>query len=144
MIKMKKNSLYEIPMLAKIKNRIKICNTVGYKLATYVLTTPTSSHSSIPILDRMQLLRDLIAIGNKPFYANEVFGAGDSLGGWVRGLSTHGLIKATGNGREYLIPIDEASGMFKKTVTKEWVLTYTPEEMQKAYNEIKMFIINRL
>lgn len=141
---MKRTSLYEIPMLAKIKNRKEIYDTVGYKVANYVLATPSNSLFYIPIFDRMQLLRELIATDGKPFYANEVFGASDSLGGWIYGLSTHGLIKASGNGREYFIPIDEASGMFKKIVVKEWSLTYTPEEMRKACEEIKKFIIDRL
>lgn len=141
---MKKTSLYEIPMLAEIQDCWKSWDTLGYKMATYVFATPADSHPYIPLLDRMRLLRELIATDGKPFYANEVFGASDSLGGWVCGLSTSCLIKATGNTREHFIPVDEAEGLFKKVAVKEWVLAHTPEEMWKAYEEIKMFIVDRL
>lgn len=111
-----------------------------YKVAKYV--SSHTDHPDFPIIGKMAILRTLIENGNKPFYASDLLGASEGLGGIVNGLSRNNLIEETGNVREVMVLIDE--DIYRKCKVKEWQLALPLEDLQNAYAEVRQFILENL
>lgn len=143
---MKANSIYNLPTLEKFTNSERAnfaasWETPVYKMATYLFAA-VDGHPYCSLLDRAKLLRLVFSTEGKPFYAADVIGASEKLGGWMTGLSIYGIVRATGNRREEMIPLP--SGLYRKVEAQEWTLAYPIADLRNAYDEIKMFVVDRL
>ena len=114
----------------------------AYALADFALCSPGSNPWNVSLFKRMSAVRTLLAHGAEPFYANEVFGNRDDLGGLMNALSTAQIIAPTGNTREQFI--DFGGGYGRMVEAKEWKLTHSVEVWTEAYLEVKQFIIDQL
>ena len=133
-------SLYvnDLPTLSNISNFWERYEHLTHRVATYVVSGVNDGRR-FPIISRLSILRDLIANGDKPFYASDLFGTSDSLGGIINGLSIHGIIKPTGNVREGMVPM--GGDMYRRCEIKEWQLVFPVIQFENAYKEIRTIII---
>lgn len=72
---------------------------------------------------------------DKPFYASDL----GLNGGEINGLRANGYIKATGNTRKVMVPIDMWGGdrIFKECEVKEWIWCRSDREWERAWqNEV--------
>jgi hypothetical protein len=90
----------------------------------------------------MNAVRKVIATEGQPFYAADVFGEIDGLGGLMNGLDIAHIIVATGNTRDCFIDFGDGFGRMVKA--KEWKLAYPMADLWDAYTEVKQFIVDQL
>jgi hypothetical protein len=114
----------------------------AYYIAEYALCAKNSEPWSVALLRRMTAVRKVITTEGQPFYATDVFGEIDGLGGLMNGLDIAHIIVATGNTRNQFI--DFGGGYGKTVKIKEWKLAYPMADLWDAYNEVKQFIIDQL
>ena len=138
---MKNFDLLNLPSCNGIKHHWD-ANTHAYCIAEYALCAGTSDPWNVALLRRMTAVREVIATEGKPFYAADVFGHCDSLGGLMNGLDIAHIIIATGNTRDQFI--DFGDGYGKMVQVKEWKLAYPMADLLNAYNEVKQFIVDQL
>jgi hypothetical protein len=114
----------------------------SYRIAEYALCAGNSNPWNVALLRRMNAVRKVIATDGQPFYAVDVFGEIDGLGGLMNGLDIAHIIIATGNTRDQFI--DFGDGYGKMVQVKEWKLAYPMADLWDAYNEVKQFIVDQL
>jgi hypothetical protein len=114
----------------------------AYRIAEYALCAGNTDPWNVALLRRMNAVRKVIATEGKPFYAADVFGHCDGLGGLMNGLDIAHIIIATGNTRDQFI--DFGDGYGKMVKVKEWKLAYPMADLWDAYNEVKQFIVDQL
>ena len=139
---MKKFSLLNLPSCENMENYWQANGIPAYALANFALCAKTSDPWGVALFKRMDAVRTLLAHGTKPFYANEVFGNRDDLGGLMNALDIAHIIAPTGNTREQFI--DFGDGYGRMVTVKEWELTHSVEVWTEAYAEVKQFIVDRL
>ena len=135
---MKKLYVNDLPTLSNITSFWERYEYPTHRMASYV-ASGVNDGLQFPIITRLSILRDLIINGDKPFYASDLFGASDSLGGIINGLSINGLIKPTGNVREVMVPL--GGDMYHKCQAKEWQLAFSATLFENAYKEIRTVIL---
>jgi hypothetical protein len=133
------HSLINLPSCEGLEYCFQATST-AYSLAEYVLCGRASDPHEVALFSRMSAVRKLIETEGKPFYAKDIFGESDSLGGLMGGLHYANLIKITGNTKEYFV--DFGNGYGKMSQIKEWVVAHS--DLEEAYNEVKQFIISQL
>ena len=117
-------------------------NNNAYRIAEYAMCAGNSAPWNVALLRRMNAVRKVIATEGKPFYAADVFGHCDGLGGLMNGLNIAHIIVATGNTRDQFV--DFGDGYGKMVQVKEWELAYPMADLWDAYNEVKQFIVDQL
>ena len=117
-------------------------NTHAYRIAEYTLCRGNSMPWDANLFRRMTAVRKVIATDGQPFYAADVFGEIDGLGGLMNGLDIAHIIVATGNTRDCFI--DFGDGYGRMVQAKEWKLAYPMADLWEAYNEVKQFIVDQL
>lgn len=101
----------------------------------YIANAKGDHGNLFAVTTRVQLLNALIANGDKPFYASDLFGFSDSLGGWVNGLTIYGIIVPTGNTRTCMVEIRE--NIFRKCEVKEWKLKVSADLLRDMVDRYK-------
>lgn len=139
---MKKFSLLNLPSCENMETYWQAIGTPAYALANFTLCPKTSDPWGVALFKRMDAVRILLAHGTQPFYANEVFGNRNDLGGLMNALDIAHIIAPTGNTREQFI--DFGGGYGRMVTVKEWELTHSVEVWTEAYLEVKQFIVDRL
>ena len=139
---MEKFSLLNLPSCKGIQNHWSAAGKHSYRIAEYALCAGNSDAWSPQLLRRMTALRKVIATEGKPFYAADVFGEIDGLGGLMNGLNIAQVIVPTGNTKDCFI--DFGDGYGRMVEAKEWKLAYPMADLWDAYNEVKQFIVDQL
>ena len=137
---MKTYDLLELPSCEGVAHHWQ-ADSLAYRIARYVLCSQGGCPWSVSPLNRMRLIREVIATNGKPFFASDLFGECPELGGWMNGLDLAWVIRATGKTREHFIPVGD---LYKRCEIKEWELAHSPGRLQQAYDEVKMYIVDRL
>ena len=135
-------SLLNLPSCGGIGNHWSAIGKHAYRIAEYVLCPNQTDRWNVALFRRMSALRKVIATDGQPFYASDLLGEIDGLGGLMNGLNTAQIIVPTGNTRDCFIDFGDGFGRMVKA--KEWKLAYPMTELQDAYNEVKQFIIDQL
>ena len=138
---MNKFDLLNLPSCKGIEHHWSV-DKHSYRIAEYALCAGNSSAWNPQLLRRMNAVRKVIATEGKPFYAADVFGEIDGLGGLMNGLDIAHIIVATGNTRDCFIDFGDGYGRMVKA--KEWKLAYPMADLWDAYNEVKQFILDQL
>lgn len=129
-------------------------NTLATRMNDYVFSPSPTYPFSTP-LKRMKLLRILLSTEGKPFYAADLLGKSASNGGLMCALSINELIKPTGNTREGTVVVISERYNFDEDrwvkdpkeinfKVKEWTAVCSYEEMRRAYDELRQFIIDNV
>lgn len=101
----------------------------------YIASAKGDHRNLFAVTTRIQILNTLIANGDKPFYASDLFGSSDSLGGWMNGLDLAGIITHTGNTRTTMVEISE--NIFRKCEVKEWKLKDSADLLRDIIDQYK-------
>ena len=101
----------------------------------YIASAKGDYRNLFAVATRIQLLNTLIANGDKPFYASDLFGSSDSLGGWMNGLDLAGIIISTGNTRTSMVEVKE--NVFRKCEVKEWKLRDSADFLRDIIDRYK-------
>lgn len=139
---MEKFSLLNLPSCEGIQNHWSAIGKHSYRIAEYVLCPNNSDRWNVALLRRMSALRKVIATDGQPFYAADLFGEIDGLGGLMNGLNIAQVIVPTGNTKDCFIDFGDGFGRMVKA--KEWKLAYPMADLWEAYNEVKQFIVDQL
>ena len=135
-------SLLNLPSCKGIAHHWSAIGNHSYRIAQYVLCPNESNRWNVALLRRMSALRKVIATDGQPFYAADVFGEIDGLGGLMNGLNIAQVIIPTGNTRDCFIDFSDGYGRMVKA--KEWKLAYPMADLWEAYTEVKQFIVDQL
>lgn len=139
---MRNFNLLNLPSCEGIANHWSAIGKHSYRIAEYVLCPNNSDRWNVALLRRMAAIREVLATDGKPFYAADVFGEIDGLGGLMNGLNIAQIIVPTGNQRDQFI--DFGDGYGRMVQVKEWKLAYPMTDLWDAYNEVKLFITDNL
>ena len=139
---MRNFNLLNLPSCEGIANHWSAMGNHAYRIAEYVLCPNNSDRWNVALLRRMAAIREVLATDGKPFYAADVFGEIDGLGGLMNGLNIAQIIVPTGNQRDQFI--DFGGGYGRMVQVKEWKLAYPMTDLWDAYNEVKLFITDNL
>ena len=139
---MRNFNLLNLPSCESIEHHWSAFGNHAYRIAEYVLCSGNSDPWNVALLRRMAAIREVLATDGKPFYAADVFGEIDGLGGLMNGLDIAHIIVATGNTRDCFIDFGDGYGRMVKA--KEWKLAYPMADLWDAYNEVKQFIVDQL
>ena len=101
----------------------------------YIASAKGDYHNLFAVATRIQLLNTLIANGDKPFYASDLLGSSDSLGGWMNSLNLAGIIIPTGNTRTSMVEVKE--NVFYKCEVKEWKLRDSADFLRDIIDRYK-------
>ena len=101
----------------------------------YIASAKGDYRNLFAVTTRIQILNTLIANGDKPFYASDLFGSSDSLGGWMNGLDLAGIITHTGNTRTSMVEIKE--NVYRKCEVKEWKLRDSADFLRDIIDRYK-------
>lgn len=133
-------SVLDFPSLSHYKKMYEVWDTPEYNVFSYLANSKGECYNVFAILVRLQLLRALAENGNKPFFAADLFGESESLGGWVNGLGMWNIIKPTGNTREIMIEVDD--NLFRKCTVKEWTLNMNATYLRTMLDEFRAAMID--
>ena len=139
---MEKFSLLNLPSCKGIAHHWSAVGKHSYRIAEYVLCAGNSDAWNPQLLRRMSALRKVIVTDGKPFYAADVFGEIDGLGGLMNGLNIAQIIVPTGNTRDCFIDFGDGYGRMVKA--NEWKLAHPMTDLWDAYTEVKQLIIDQL
>lgn len=139
---MEKFDLLNLPSCKGIAHHWSAIGNHAYRIGEYVLCPNESDRWNVALFRRMFALRKVIATEGKPFYAADVFGEIDGLGGLMNGLNIAQIIVPTGNTKDCFIDFGDGFGRMVKA--KEWKLAYPMTDLLDAYNEVKQFIVDQL
>lgn len=106
-----------------------------HAVLNYIASAKGDYRNLFAVATRIQLLNTLIANGDKPFYASDLFGSSDSLGGWMNGLDLAGIIISTGNTRTSMVEVKE--NVFRKCEVKEWKLRDSADFLRDIIDRYK-------
>jgi hypothetical protein len=134
--------IMDIPSLREKFKYLFQADSPTAKVAQYVFTPSATNSGNIQFLTRMKLLRVVMATDGKPFYAGDVFGEFCECGGWINGMDLAHIVRSTGNTKEQFLPIGYDT--YKKIEVKEWELAMPMADLLAAYDEVKMFIMDRM
>ena len=142
---MKAIEILDIPSLKKYSPYLwkATQNSLTARMADYVFAQGAGGCSgNISFLIRMTLIRKVMSTSGNGFYGADLLGQCDELGGWMNGLSIAGIIEPTGNTREQFI--DFGDGFGRMVEVKEWRTAPPYSQLRDAYDEIKMFVMDRM
>lgn len=135
-------TIFDMPSLNKFDNHFEAMFSEEYNIFNYIICGRGKDDDSFNFITRIQLLEKIIANGNKPFYANELFGTHYKLGGWVCGLKYNDIIKETGETKEIMLQIDK--DLYRKCKIKEWKANIDIQILHKILNEFKKELKSQL
>lgn len=132
-------SALELPSMSVFNNLYEALNTPQYNVFGYLSNSKGDIYNITGLITRLQLLKILCGYGNDPFYGADLFGASESLGGWMNGLSVWGIITETGNHREVMIEV--GNNLFTKCFIKEWKLNIPVDELRAWVDEFRSVLV---
>lgn len=135
-------SALDFPSMKKFAHLYDAFGSPEYNVFGYLSNSKGEIYNAFGILNRLQLLKHIVENGNQPFYGADLFGANASLGGWMNGLSVWGIIKETGNVREYMVQID--GDLYRKCEVKEWKSAIDVDYLRILVDEFRSALIDQI
>lgn len=130
----------KIPGYDKLSENQK---TIINRINNYLHCPVWQSH--IPMMQRMSVIRTMLNLGDRPFYADELFASNRSRGGHMNVLSLHMLAQHTGGYRVTEVKGETDFIHAPKTrlqVCKEWAVCCGYEDFCKAYDFYKAYLLS--
>jgi hypothetical protein len=135
-------SALTLPSMSQFDNLYESFRTPQHDVFLYLSKSKGDLFNIAGVLTRLQLLKILAAHGEAPFYGADLFGASDSLGGWMNGLRSYGIIEETGNVQEVMVQIND--DLYRKYSIKEWKLTIPADLLGLFVNEFRTLLLENI